>query len=183
MFCYIYSSLTESRMLKGSSAVVSREAQRAIPSSRAKQSAKAMPASMKPSRSGQGWNALLSVVMAKVMGSPLSRKANGRPHGKPQAMLGMPSGSTMATGNSWMPAGGLEVSLGRATTSISVRTNSQQATRCSGTSYYFLSYSSLFQHTSKKQEQPCPGGKGLSTPIGSTKEGLLQQTPFRCITK
>lgn len=147
-----YNALTDSRMLKVSLAVVFRGVQRAILSSQAKQSAKAMPASTKPSRSEPGWNVSWSVVMAKVTDSIPSKKVNGRRRAKPQAMLGMRSGSTMGTGSSSMRAGGLEVSLGRVTISTSHRTNSQRAMKCSGMSSHFFSNPFLFQPTSRKRQ-------------------------------
>lgn len=157
--------LTFSRMLKASLAVVSRGAQRAILFSPAKQSAKAMPASTKPSRSVLGWNASSSGVMAKAMGSPHSRTANGRLHGKPQATLGTRSRSTMGTGSCWMPAGGLAVSVGRVTVSISNRTSLRQAMRCSGMSPHFFSFSFVFQRTSRRNRH-ISGGKDYQSQPG-----------------
>lgn len=125
-------------MLKVSLAVVSRGVQRTTPFSQARQFAKVMPASTKPSRKGQDWNVSWSGAMAKVMASLLSSKGSDRPHETLQATLGTRSRSIMATGSSWMPAGALEMSRVRVITSNSNHTSSQLATNNSGKNSYPL---------------------------------------------
>ena len=158
-------------MSKVSSAVVSKGVQKTTPFSRARQSAKAMLASTKPSPRGQGWNVSWSAAMARVMASLLSKKENDHPHERPQATLGMRSRSITATGSSWMPAGGQEMSRPRVITSNSNRTNSQTATNNSGKSSPFSLPVVLSCHPpgSSTTKWTAIHPNGLSVPTGSPR--------------